>query len=468
MADLRTLRSFAGLAGGETVARLLAFIATLVVARRLGPELYGVITVASGILLYLTQVADGGIELSGVPVVARRREDLTALVSATLTARIVLAVALSAITAVVGVTLAPQPDGAVLAAYALGLVFVGAGTRWVFLGLQATGWVAFARISGELVALAVVVLAVQGPADLAVVPIATVLGAGVAATAMFGGLGRLGVRPRVSRHWALGREMFERGPRLVGFTLLGLILFNADLIYLRLVSGEREAGLYAAAYTFIAFAANLSVAWAHSVLPAIARSPAGSMERNAVYARALALSFWAAVPLAVGGAVVAAPLMTLVFGEAFGASSGTLVVLLGAVPVAALREVITAGLIASPGGERQLIRINAVSAAMNVAVLVPVVPRFGALGAAAVTVLTELVRLAMALRAARRAGFTGLPWGRFLRPVAAAALMGGGLQLLAGVHVVVQVSAGVLLYTVGLGVTGGLRFRSSPIPRLEI
>lgn len=64
-------RSFAGLAAGEAAARGIAFIGTLLVARRLGPSMYGIIGVASGILLYCQQVADAGIELSGVPAVAR-------------------------------------------------------------------------------------------------------------------------------------------------------------------------------------------------------------------------------------------------------------------------------------------------------------------------------------------------------------------------------------------------------------
>src|SRR5688572_31542105 len=145
----RLTRSFLNLAAGEAVARLLAFAAMLVVARRLGPAMYGVIGVASGIMLHLNQLADGGIELSGVPAVARQRDDLSALVSSALTIRIVVSLAIAAIVVVIGVALFPQPDGVILALYALGLVFVALGTRWVFVGLQRTSWVAWARIGGE-------------------------------------------------------------------------------------------------------------------------------------------------------------------------------------------------------------------------------------------------------------------------------------------------------------------------------
>ena len=59
---------------GEALARVVAFVTMLVVARRLGPSAYGVVGVSAGILLYLTQLADGGIELVGIPAVATDRK----------------------------------------------------------------------------------------------------------------------------------------------------------------------------------------------------------------------------------------------------------------------------------------------------------------------------------------------------------------------------------------------------------
>ena len=468
MADTRTARSFVGLAAGEAVARLIAFAATLLVARRLGPAMYGIIGVTSGIMLYLTQVADGGVELSGVPAVARQRTGLTELVSATLTGRVLVAVALSVIVVAIGVTAAPQPDGAILAVYASGLVFVGAGVRWVFVGLQRSTWVAAARVLGELTTLGVVIVALDDVGDVAFVPFASVLGAAVAALIMFAGLAQLGVRPIVSTNWSLSRDLFARGPHLVGFTLLGLVLFNADLIYLRVVSGEKAAGLYAAAYTFIAFAANLSVAWAHSVMPAIARPGQDPGWRASVYARAQALAFAAAIPVSAGGVVVASHLIDLVFGDEYLPAVSALVWLLPAIPLAAVREVVYAALIAAPGGERQLVRVNALSAVFNLVILIPVVPRFGATGAAAVTVLTEALRLTVAVRASRRAGYPTPAVGRFRRPLAAALLMMAVLFAAGDRHLVVQVVAGMLLYSTGLFVTGVVRLGPAMKLRLEV
>ncbi len=458
-ADARTLRSFVGLAGGEAIARGLAFAATLIVARRLGPSMYGVIGVASGILLYLNQVADAGIELSGVPAVARRREGLSELVSSTLTVRIIIALALTAVVVAIGLLAFPQPDGSILALYALGLVFVAAGSRWVFVGLQQTTWVAGARIAGELTALIIVVVVVRDVGDVAIVPIAALFGAAIAATVMLTGLRGLGVRAVPRLNWETSRPLFERSVHLVGFTLLGLVLFNADLIYLRFISGQAAAGFYAAAYTFIAFAANLSVTWAHSVMPAMARHDRTDARRNEVYETAMLLAWTVALPVAIGGMLTAAPLIQLVFGTDYAPAVPALVWLLPAAPIAAVREIAVVALIGTPGGERSLIRINATCAIFNIAILLPVVPRYGLIGAAAVTVLTEILRLVIAFRFAHQAGFRAPRLSRFVKPTLAGAAMVPALLVAGDRPFMLLLVTGAVVYAVILLVTGVLRIQ---------
>jgi len=458
-ADTRTLRSFAGLAGGEAIARGLAFAATLLVARRLGPSMYGVIGVASGIMLYLNQIADAGIELSGVPAVARQRESLTALVSSTLTIRMIVALALTVVVVTLGLLIFPQPDGAILALYALGLILIAVGPRWVYLGLQRTSWVAGARIAGELTALVIVLVAVRDVGDVALVPIAALLGAAIAAALMLVGLRGLGITPVPRLDWETSRPLFARGPHLVGFTLLGLVLFNADLIYLRFVSGQAAAGYYAAAYTFIAFAANLSVTWAHSVMPAMARIEKADAHRNDVYETAMLLAYTVSLPVAVGGILTATPLIELVFGADYAPAVPALVWLLPAVPIAAIREIAVVGLIGTAGGERRLIRINAICAVFNIAILLPVIPRYGLIGAAVVTVLTEVLRLFVAFRFARLEGFRPPRLARFAKPTVAAAGMVPGLFLMGDRPFLVQLTMGVAVYATILLATGVLRIQ---------
>ena len=459
MPDARLTRSFLNLAAGETIARILAFLAMLVVARRLGPAMYGVIGVASGILLYLNQLADAGAELAGVPVVARQREGLSDLVSSVLSVRLRVAVALTLLVVVVGLFAFPQPDGSILALYALTLVFVALGTRWVFVGMQQAAWVATARIAGELTTLVLVLALVRGVGEVAMVPIASLVGGAVATGIMLYALRGVGVHPRLTSDRDASRELLARGPHLVGFTLLGLVLFNADLIFLRFVSGQAAAGYYAAAYTFIAFAANLSVAWAHSVMPSLSRFERADEHRSAVYQTSMLLAYVVALPVAVGGILTAGPLIQLIFGAEYTTAATALAWLLPAVPIAAVREIAVVALIGSPGGERRLIRINATCAVFNVVILIPVVPAYGMVGAAIVTVLTEVLRLALAFRSAREEGFRAPTLLRFARPAIAAAAMLPALLLAGNRPFPVVLGLGATVYAALLLATGVLRLR---------
>ncbi|MFN8574373.1 MAG: oligosaccharide flippase family protein [Gemmatimonadaceae bacterium] len=454
---------------GEALARLIAFGASLLIARRLGPDAFGVIGVASGLLLYLTQVADQGIELVGVPLVARDELRARPVVSATLAYRMLAALGLAAIVGLIARVVLPAPDGRVLALYAPTLVLAAASTRWVLLGLRHPGVVAVARVAGELVALAMVAMLVQLPADLPWVPLAAIAGGLLTAMVMLVGTWRAGMPVSVSFRWADCRELFVRGRPIVAFTLLGLILFNFDLIFLRFVKGEAAAGEYAAAYTFIAFASNLIVAFAHSVMPSLARSrdaEAGG-DGDRLYGGAVTQVVALTLPAAIGGAVVASSLVTLVFGDAFLPGAVALRWLVLSLPFAAIREIAVVAVIAS-GGERSLVRVNLVTVVCNVALNLILVPTYGLAGAAAATLTTEVIRLALAYRAAALVGFHFSSLRRLVKPIVATIVMGVALYLTGGDSLWRAVLAGAAAYGVALVALGGVRFRGRALPDLTL
>ncbi len=69
-------RNFFALVSGEAVARLTAFATTIYIARTLGAESYGVIGFALAVILYLSRIADGGMEFFGLGIreIAEDRE----------------------------------------------------------------------------------------------------------------------------------------------------------------------------------------------------------------------------------------------------------------------------------------------------------------------------------------------------------------------------------------------------------
>lgn len=440
---------FAALGSGEAVARLAAFAATVYLARTLGPALFGSIAFATAILLYLTQLADAGVELVGVPLVARSRDQLDDVLGPVFAARIWLAVGLTLLTIVVSLVALPQPDAVLLAGYSLTLPLAAASTRWVHLGLERTGWIGVSRTLGEALTLLLILVLVRDATRIGYVPFATFAGQALLTLLLIIGLRRLGYRAPMRFDWVVARPTFDRARHLVMFTILGLLLFNFDLVFIRIVRGRAEAGLYSAAYTLVAFGANLIVAFAHTVMPVLARLDNDVNERSRVFQRSVFQAFSLALPAGVGAALVADQILGTVFGDQFAGGVAAMRILAWYLPLAAIREMPVVALIAA-GEERALLRVNALTALSNVIMVVALVPSFGLVGAAVATAGTELIRLWLAARAAGRAGYPSIDVRQLWVPTVAALVMAA---------LVLFVRPGALWTSVPLGAVGyGLTF----------
>lgn len=457
--------SFLKLGFGEAMARIIAFVATVYLARTLGTALYGVIVLATAVLLYLTFISDLGIEALGIRDVAAERDRLPATLAATLGARLLVGVALAAITAAVGLLLMPQPDGAVLAIYAFVLLPVAMGTKWVHLGLERAGAASWGRMITELVAAVLIIALVRRPADLVRAPLAQLLGEAVGALVLLRllptGLGRVravldpgAIRPLLARSWPI-----------VGHSLLGLAIFNSDFLFLRGFRDSAAVGLYAAAYTLISFFLNLGAAYTMTLLPVITRLRDDPEEARTLYDGSMAQVMAGALPVAIGGFLVAGGVIDLVFTPAYHASTLPLQVLLWTIPVALIRNV-SQGVLIGYGRQDQLLHTVAWAAAVNVVLNLALIPKWGMLGAALATLATEIVRTTLAAWYARGLGFPMTSPLRFTRIVVAALAMGAAVWLAGGLPVVATIAIGALAYGAALALLGVLRFRRGALPEL--
>ena len=285
----------------------------------------------------------------------------------------------------------------------------------------------------------------RAPGDVYGAPLAVVAGGVVSAGLLLRGLGARGVRLRAAPNRARVGAMLTRGRQLVVFTLLGLLLYNIDLIILRYLIGEAAAGKYAAAYVLISFCANLTIAYAHTVLPALAGDGPPTAETSATFASALVTACLVTMPVAIGGALIAPLIVDLVFGAPYAEAATALRLLLLAVPIGALREVAVAALIARHQ-EQPLLRVNIVAVVVNVSLILALVPAYGLAGAAAATVLSEVVRLFVALVAAGAVIPTRWPMSRLARCLAAGAGMGAAIVLLDVERSLLAVAVGAAVY----------------------
>ena len=461
-------RNFLALGTGEASARVIAFIATVYVARALGSTSFGIVAFSAAVLLYLARIVDGGLDLGvGIQLVASKRSRIERLGFTLLACRTVLAVVTSLALLAVGTLLLPQPDGGVLSAFGLLLLPLALNTRWIHLGLERARFVAIARVLGELAMVALVVAFVRGPNDLVVVPLAQFAGDALAAALLAGLLFRWGHRPTLVFRWRALRPILRRAIPLIFSSLLGLIVYNSDLVFLRVFRDSSAVGLYVAAYALIAFLGNLAASYGMSLLPTLSRLPARSEDRLALYRTAMAQLLAVALPITVGGYLLAPDIIHVVFGEEYGPAAVPLQILIWTVSIMAVREVARVGLLAC-GREDRILGMNLWATIVNLLSNVILIPLFGMVGAAAATLGTDGVRLAIAQLFASREGLKPSGVRRYWRPVVATVAMAAALVNLDFLQLWLAVLAGAAIYLLALMLTGGVRLRWSQVPEFRI
>jgi O-antigen/teichoic acid export membrane protein len=460
-------RNFFALGAGEAIARLIAFAATVYLARTLGPGAYGIIGLATAVLLYFTYLADCGIETLGVREIAADHSRATTLAPAVLSLRLTVAFLLAVLLAVLGLVVLPQPDGAILAVYGLTLLGVGANTRWIHLGLEDAPRVAIARIAGESTMVLLVILLVRSAGDLAAVPLAQFTGDMLAMFLLALWLRRRGVFLPLRWDRPAAGPVLRRAFPLVLHALLGLMIYNSDLIFLRAFWSPADVGQYVAAYTLISFLLNLGIAYSQSLLPTLTRLAPEPVRQKALYQTSMAQVFAAAFPLAVGGFLLAPGIIGFVFGPGYAASTTALQILIWTVPVAFYRNVPQMALIAA-GRQDRVLRITFVSAMLNLGLNILVIPGYGMVGAAAATLGTEAFRTLLALAFARREGFDFPHPSRLWRTLLAGSGMAGALFLLDVPWLWLGVAGGGVVYLGLLFLVGGIQLRKGELPSLRV
>lgn len=462
----RVMRNFLALGGSEIAARLISAGVTIYLARALGVESYGVLGVAIAIVLYLTAVVDWGFDEFAPREIAGDAKRLGELLPSLLVARLAVASFLSLGLLLIGMRLVPPPEGPLLAVYGLALLAAGMNTRWAYLGLERTGKIASSRLISEAVKAALILLLVKDSTDLLLVPVFQFLGELVGGMLLLASLRRLQLSARWLVRPGLTGRMYQQASPLLLTSLLGMTIYNADLVYLRAFRDAREVGWYLAAYALIGFFGILGNASRLSLVPTLARVAEWSADQQELYHTAIARLFALGLPLAIGGFLLAQSIVDLVYEAPYAPSAPVFAILIWSIPLLLLRGVHQSVLIAR-GHQGRVLRMTVIAAAFNLGVNFLAVPLFGMVGAAAVTLATEALRMTIGQLYVLEEGFSLTSFTRYWKVAIAAAGMAGMLALLP-VSVWFAVPLGGLTYIALLTLTGGVRFRRGSLPLLQV
>ncbi len=381
----RTLtRVTAPLVALRAAGQALEFLGFVLLARRLGTEDFGIVSVAFLVCRYGGLVADWGASLKGARDVAAGRSigDVRALVrrrtrvSLALVAAFCLGAAASGNAAVVPLALTIGGRGVSRDWLALGR------ERAVRSGLPPA-------LQGALVALGAVLATSVATASLAI----GLAYAAAAATSVC--LNRL---PSQDGEGSVSRSAAD--PWFLVLIVADQVYASADVILISLLLSASDAGIYAAVYRFPNAAVTIIGLVVTSLVPGLSRAVTNGASFSALRRRALGVGRWCGAGV-VASIPLAWVLVPLVFGDAYLPGRGPLVLLLLATALPAA----TIGLqplYFAAGDERHLAVYAVGIAIVSIGLDLLIIPRYGLVGAASVTLMSQALVAAFYVTATRR------------------------------------------------------------------
>jgi O-antigen/teichoic acid export membrane protein len=312
-----------------------------------------------------------------------------------------------------------------------------------------------------------VIVLVRSRADLLFAPVSQFIGDAVATGILLWWVTRQGIRLPIAFDWTAVRPLVTRAVPLVGSALLGLLIYNSDLILLRFLRDRESVGLYAVAYTLVSFIVNIGAAYFLTLLPGLTRTSDVLDDHREVYDTAAAHVFAVGLPIAAGGALLSAQIIDTIFGSGYSESAPALRILVWAIPVSLLRDVPVMALLAR-GREDKIFRLTALAASLSIVLNLLLIPPYGLAGAAVATVVTETVRMVVAVVAVREYGIPVTILSRFWKATAAAAVMATLLIVIAPETLWIAVLTGVAGYVAALALLGGISLRRGGLPSLNL
>ncbi len=386
------------LTGGESLAKVFTLAAFVYLGRTLGPERYGSLEFILATMIFFTLPVDFGIGVYGAREVARDRRRAADLLRDVTALRLLLA-GVSFVVLLLVAAVLPR-DGEVkllLVLYGVSLFAEPALVQWFFQGHERMHWVALTTLIRKATFAACVLLLVRPGTPLPWVGVCECASAVVTAVACLVILRRrLGYA--VPRPWrwpaALATHVYRCAPIGLSHLAWALLWYFATVLMGWLAPAE-EVGWFGASHRVVLALHTFVYLYFYNLLPSLSRGAARPAELRDLLSRSLGLTVWGGILVALALTLVGGDVLSLLYGPRFLGVHRPLAVLGWLIPIALVAGHYRYLLIACNLQHLEL-RCTGAAALVAVALGAALIPRYGAVGAAAALVTANLIDGALA------------------------------------------------------------------------
>lgn len=407
---------------GSVLASVVGFFTFVAMTRGLGPEAFGDFTAATVFLFIPVVLADVGLSAAVLREISADPERTEPAMSASLPLRALISAA--AVLVAVGIGFAVPFNEQTRVAILISSIgaFLTLMTLSLLPLLQAQlkmQWAVGASIAGRVATFVLTLAALGAGLGFRSVVTAHVVGLALTFVLHVWAVARL-IPLRLTVDVAYWRRLVA-GSLALGLAIaLSQIYFRVDTVLLALLRSSEEVGYYGAAFKFVELSVLVPGAVGVSIFPPLARFVATRDPRaTGLVQKSFDVLLAAAVPVMVIMLAFAEEIVELTAGEAF-REAATAVRILAPFGLFAFVGAVLWRVLMASDRDRTLLWVAAFILAVNVALNLIFVPRYGFEAAAAITVASEALVLLPIAYGVWREGM--LP---DLRYAAAIALAGG-------------------------------------------
>ena len=451
-------KNFITVSAGNFASQAIGFFVVAYLARVLGPQSYGQVSLATATLAFGAYFADLGLHTLGIRSVAQDRTRLESVVSNYVALKVILAVmATLLVTGFAFVSRLSETVQTLTLLYAITLLFTGVYIDWVFTGLQRMEFIGVARILSYLIYAAIVFLTVHSPQDIFWLPLSVLTGQVVSACFLLFVFKRnypvFQFKPEPASWVLLLRQALPLSASLL------IIQFYISLppLLLGWFQGETAVGYYSGAWRLEQILHGLLGLFFVTLYPVAAHRWKHSPDTIQPFLeKVLKLILILTIPIAMGGTVMGGQVLTSVLGAKFANSILPFQILLWNLVAVGVNGTFAQLVLMMNGKQKEFLWVVSVGAVVSILMDLLLIPTAGYIGAAVAWVLAEIAVCFSSYWLARR--YVTLAFGGvLLRPFAASALMILACWiLLVWIAWEVVVPIGGLVYLIGLIAMGGL------------
>ncbi|MGE5539618.1 MAG: flippase [Gemmatimonas sp.] len=411
-------RNFLAIAVTSGINLLAGLFISVYIRRVLGPVAIGEVSWNAAVLAYIALIANPGCQIIGQRDVAKDPQSTAELASAILSVQGLLCIAAYVVVlGLAALNLRGHEVSVLLTLQALALFFTALDVLWILQAHERMVATSIATLVCNLAQFPLLFAFVHGPDDIYLFAVINLPFAAANLAFRFWYLQHhrlLEVRELRPRLRGAGRILREAWPLALSQAAI-VVYYNCDTIILGFTHGDDVVGQYTSAYKLMLIATVVSGAMCTAYFPAVARVQGSPDEARRVAGEFTSLMLWLGLPIAALGWATGRNAVALLYGPEF-AQSGVYFewLCLNVALIFANLALVTP--LTAWGLQKTQFVISCVGAAVNLALNVALIPRYGVPAAIATTIITEAVIFGALVAARRRLGLGWNPLAPTLLP----------------------------------------------------